>query len=231
MRHWRFATYNVHGLLGMDGRRDPARILTILKAIDADCVALQEFVDSPHAGHGSQLQHWRDTLGLSHAHFAPAFQRTGETFGNALLARLPVAAIREHDFSAPLCYRRVTLQARLQVAAGSELLVTVVHLGLSSRAKAVQRPLLEALLKADDTPHVVLGDFNEWQPWNHTFRMLRQSFTCGPALPTFPAVAPALALDRIWVRPKARLVSTHVARQPLTRLASDHLPVVATLEL
>ena len=43
----RVASYNVHGCLGWDGRRDVARIVRILREIDADVIGLQE-VESRH---------------------------------------------------------------------------------------------------------------------------------------------------------------------------------------
>ncbi|MGB2893339.1 MAG: endonuclease/exonuclease/phosphatase family protein, partial [Albidovulum sp.] len=38
----RLASYNVHKCLGMDRRRSPERIVSVLNALDADIVALQE---------------------------------------------------------------------------------------------------------------------------------------------------------------------------------------------
>ena len=108
---------------------------------------------------------------------------------------------------------------------------TVVHLGVRPSSRAAQLPLLHALVEANaDAPHVLLGDFNEWHSWNRTFQMLRQRFSCGPALPSFPAMAPALALDRIWFSAGYRLLSVRVENHRLARAASDHLPVVALLE-
>jgi endonuclease/exonuclease/phosphatase family metal-dependent hydrolase len=49
-----------------------------------------------------------------------------------------------------------------------------------------------------------------------------------PTLPTFPAGLPLLALDRVWVHPRAALRALRVHR---TRVASDHLPLVADLEI
>jgi hypothetical protein len=40
-----------------------------------------------------------------------------------------------------------------------------------------------------------------------------------------------LSLDRAWVSPRACLAGIRVHRSPLARLASDHLPLVATLDL
>lgn len=39
------------------------------------------------------------------------------------------------------------------------------------------------------------------------------------------------ALDRIWVRPQRRLSRLHAFKTPLSRMASDHLPLVAEIDL
>src|SRR5712691_615295 len=47
----RVATYNIHRCRGIDGRTRPERIASVLRAIDADVVALQEVVGAgPHGG-------------------------------------------------------------------------------------------------------------------------------------------------------------------------------------
>ena len=38
----KFASYNIHKAVGTDRRRDPDRILAVLREIDADIIALQE---------------------------------------------------------------------------------------------------------------------------------------------------------------------------------------------
>ena len=37
-----FASYNIHKAVGVDGRRDADRIVTVLREIDAAVIALQE---------------------------------------------------------------------------------------------------------------------------------------------------------------------------------------------
>ena len=37
-----FASYNIHKAVGLDRRRDPDRIINVLREIDADVIALQE---------------------------------------------------------------------------------------------------------------------------------------------------------------------------------------------
>ena len=177
------------------------------------------------------LEHWCESLGMHEWRYAPAFERGGQTFGNALFSRYPLLECREHDFSAPGCRPRLALHARTKVA-DQNIHVTVVHLGIRARARSAQRPLLARLIEsAEGAIHVVLGDFNEWHVWNRTFQMMKTAFNGGPVLPTFPAVAPALALDRIWVRPRESLVSIHVDALPPAKAASDHLPLVAVIRL
>ena len=50
------ASYNMHKAVGLDGRRDPQRVLKVLQEIDADVVALQE-ADKRMGGRGSTVPH------------------------------------------------------------------------------------------------------------------------------------------------------------------------------
>src|SRR3954466_5832688 len=50
------ASYNMHKAVGLDGRRDPHRVLKVLQEIDADIVALQE-ADKRMGGRGSSRPH------------------------------------------------------------------------------------------------------------------------------------------------------------------------------
>jgi endonuclease/exonuclease/phosphatase family metal-dependent hydrolase len=36
------ASYNIHGCVGRDGRRDVARVARVIERLDADIIALQE---------------------------------------------------------------------------------------------------------------------------------------------------------------------------------------------
>jgi endonuclease/exonuclease/phosphatase family metal-dependent hydrolase len=62
-------------------------------------------------------------------------------------------------------------------------------------------------------------------------RELDHRFGHAPTLRTFPARRPVLALDRIWVHPRAALASMWVHRSVHARVASDHLPICADLAL
>jgi endonuclease/exonuclease/phosphatase family metal-dependent hydrolase len=52
-----------------------------------------------------------------------------------------------------------------------------------------------------------------------------------PAVPSFPAGLPVLALDRIIANREGIISSVEVHDTPLARMASDHLPIKAVVDL
>ena len=93
----------------------------------------------------------------------------------------------------------------------------------------------ERIEKTFETPQgcdlvVLAGDLNEWFPWGRTLRMLGRLFPNASHRRSWPAHAPLLPLDQIWVHPASavRRLATH--NSALTRVASDHLPLTADIE-
>ncbi|WP_197520715.1 endonuclease/exonuclease/phosphatase family protein [Agrobacterium vitis] len=52
-----------------------------------------------------------------------------------------------------------------------------------------------------------------------------------PPVPSFPARLPVLALDRIMTNRPGLIADMQVHDSPLARLASDHLPLKAWIDL
>ena len=225
----RFATYNVHGHKGVDGKIVPDRTFEVVRHLHADCVALQEFVNDTAPTGEPLLAQWARVLGMQAA-YAPAFVRGGEEFGNALLTRWPILEQHAHDVSLHGYRRRVVLEAVVE-ADGATLQLMSLHLGVSPRERALQAQRLFELCSATRGAfHFLLGDFNEWSRFSAVSRRLRRYFDVTRQLPTFPSRAPVVGLDRIWVHPRGRLRDTKVERSPAARIASDHLPLVALVE-
>jgi endonuclease/exonuclease/phosphatase family metal-dependent hydrolase len=83
-----------------------------------------------------------------------------------------------------------------------------------------------------DTPIVVGGDFNDvWASLGKRFLEPAGFVRAGKLLPTFPAALPLRPLDGLWIRGGISVVSAHPVRTGLATSASDHLPIVADLEL
>jgi len=222
------ATYNVHRCIGRDGREDPARIAEVLRALDADAVALQELRWQP-----AQALHVLADLAarLGYTPLAvPTLLRPDGHYGNALLTRLPVEDQRLEDLSVSGREPRGALAAVLGTG-GAPLTLIATHLGLAFGERRRQMQRLLALVRKSSKPVVLLGDLNEWLLWGRPLRWLRKHFGRTPAPATYPARCPFLALDRIWVEPAGALERLEVHKEPPARAASDHLPLRATLGL
>lgn len=227
-RALRVATWNIHGGIGTDGRLDVGRIADVVGELDADLVGLQE-VDTGYRGGGDQLEELREATGM-HAVAGPTLFNHAGHYGNALLSRRPPAEVRRHDLS----FRRREPRGALDVDLdwdGHAVGFVVTHFGTSLRERVHQvRRLAEAIGPARASVLVVVGDFNEWRPMGATLRHLDATLGRSRGPRSFPSGRPLFRLDRIWVRPAACLTGLTAHRSPLSRVASDHLPVVATVD-
>jgi endonuclease/exonuclease/phosphatase family metal-dependent hydrolase len=221
------ATYNVHDCIGRDGRYDPERVLTILRELDADLLALQELQWEPEVAL-DVLQYFASQLHYRAIPGATLLRRNGH-YGNAILTRLPVERIRRVDLSLPRREPRGAIEVVVDTPCGP-LSAIGTHLGLlpGERHKQMLR-LLKLLAEAPD-PALLFGDLNEWFVWGRPLRWLRAHFGHTPDLATYPAVYPLFPLDRIWVKPNSLLAELKVHATPLARETSDHLPLRAVLD-
>ena len=226
-RPLRVATYNVHGCVGTDGRRDPERVARVLREIDPDVVGLQEVASEPDAtGIANQLRYFADATGLT-AVDGHLWHRRTERYGNALLIRGEVLEARAVDLGVLGREPRGALDVDL-ACRGRRLRVVVTHLGLwwLERREQIRR-ILELLPLEDEQPVVVLGDFNEWVPGSRAIRLMERHVSHSRRIATWPSRRPIFALDRVWARPRPALLALKAHRSPLAERASDHLPVKA----
>jgi endonuclease/exonuclease/phosphatase family metal-dependent hydrolase len=225
----RIATYNIHRAVGRDGREDYGRIGEVLTEIAADIVALQEV--GFHSGEADNSLEQLASSVESEVIEGITLQDERGHYGNAVLTRLPIDRVRLHDLSVTGREPRGAIELNSRVE-GVDIRLVATHLGLrpSERRFQVQRllPLFEGEAERVD---VLLGDLNEWFLYGRPLRRLHRLFGALPAPATFPASWPVVALDRFWARPRTLVKSLRVHSSALARLASDHLPLVAELEI
>jgi endonuclease/exonuclease/phosphatase family metal-dependent hydrolase len=247
----RAATYNIHkGVRGVGARRrlEIHNLCDGVKALDADVVFLQE-VRLFHASDARRFDRssfgWPEKGqaeflapdGYQTAYRTNAVTRQGE-HGNALLARWPLGDVGHHDVSDHRFEQRGLLHVPVHWN-GRTLHAVVAHFGLmhASRLRQVQR--LADFLSAQvphDAPLMVAGDFNDWtEKLDAPMREigLRRAQPPGERVTqrlTFPSLAPVFALDRFYLR-GLRCRSSFVPRGAPWARMSDHLPLVAELEL
>ena len=225
----RLVSYNVHRAIGRDRRREPQRILDVIREIDADVVALQE-VEAREGG-GDMLAWLGAETGMRAIAGTTQLRHDGH-YGNGLLTRCEVEAMQLVDLSFRDREPRGAIAADLRLNGSGTLRVVATHLGLrpAERREQVER-LVKLFTWHERDRSVLMGDLNEWFLWGRPLRHLHQYFAQTPAVPTFPARMPVLALDRLWAHPGSILRELKAHASALARVASDHLPLVATLEL
>ncbi|HDP88577.1 MAG TPA: endonuclease [Thioalkalivibrio sp.] len=225
----RIGSYNIHRAIGRDRREEAARIAHVLREIDADVVALQEVGYHPDTP-GHLLEYLGDTLGAQVIDGVTFTDERGH-YGNAVLTRLPVTGISRHDLSVPGREPRGAIEFALTINQ-IDIQLIATHLGLHPGERRDQiRTLLPLLEGPGSEVNILLGDLNEWFLWGRPLHWLRRVFGHLPAPATFPAHRPWFALDRLWVKPLAVIDAIHVHDSPAARIASDHLPLVAELNL
>jgi endonuclease/exonuclease/phosphatase family metal-dependent hydrolase len=208
-------TWNVHGGIGSDSKRDPRRAFAVLEQLDADIVALQE-------AEGSD---W-ESLAAAAGYEVVLGHTIPRRFGNALLARPPLVRVRRLDLSVARREPRGAIDAVVRIGDES-LRIVATHLGLRSWERRRQAATLADALGTTDAelPCVVVGDLNDWTPGGRQLAALRRSVGPFSRLRTFPSQRPLLALDRAaWRVPGS---AAHVSRVDAAELRgiSDHLPL------
>jgi len=235
----RVLTLNAHQGLRAGHRHGVLlRIRNAMRALRADLVFLQEIgaVAGPEP-HVHQYEVLADGVWTHHAYGRNAVA-TGGHHGNALLSRHPVTTWRNVDASVGKAEPRGLLHAVIGLDGDREPLHAIcLHLALreSHRRRQVDR-LLDLVVHEvpDGAALVIAGDFNDWRERAHR-RLVHSGLeevhaaAVGRPARTFPARAPWLRLDRIYVR--------NVRHRPVKvsardwRMLSDHLPLAAELSM
>jgi len=241
------ASYNMHKAVGLDGKRDPHRVLKVLQEIDADIVALQE-ADKRIGGRGSTVPHELiDSHGMyKPVHFGIRHKRRFEKVrkhadrilkvntrnigwhGNAILVKDHIEVLDCAAIELPTLEPRGAVIAELMVG-DRPLRVVGMHLDLSGLwRKRQMRTILEAVAKRPNKmPTVLMGDTNEWRTEAGCLREIEPEFHLAPTGASFHARHPVAALDRILVPKDLNIEAAGVHMSPAARRASDHLPICA----
>lgn len=226
---FRIASYNVHACVGRDGSFDPARIADVIESLDADFVTLQEVEDREFEGKGVS-QFLASRLGMR-AYRGVTLRRKDADYGNLLLTRYEAEIVRLHDISIQGGEPRGCIEADFLVG-DRRVRLFATHLGLRAGERVAQvRQLTPSLLRDGADIRILAGDINEWRPAARVLRALRRVLGRGSRQRTFPAGAPAFALDRIFASPQKAVVQVKAIRTRESRVASDHLPLVCDVSL
>ena len=241
----RFVTYNIHKGRGMDRKYDLGRIIKICQGSEADCLALQEVtLNMPRSKKEDMASLIAKDLGMAYALGLNVHLKRG-SYGNAIFSRFPIVQKENLDLSLSMKKKRGSLLARLQLPK-QQILVFNFHLGLSAfeRRRQIQKILEYIENNGKDKsfsqlPRVLLGDSNDSkhklnpivEKNNYKDTALLSSKGSKSLIHTFPSYAPLLRLDKIFISSHWNIISHQAIRNKMTRISSDHLPVLTELEL
>jgi endonuclease/exonuclease/phosphatase family metal-dependent hydrolase len=220
----------------------------VLQVHDADVALLQEVDEGvPRSRELDLARVLAARAGYPHVAVGHNVSLRRGRYGNATLSRHPILRERNIDLTIGRRKRRGCQHTEIQIEGRGgrrhRLEAFNLHLGLSARERQQQVGLLigarEFTGLSDDAACIVGGDFNDWRS------LLTSIFTevldfasatdrspgARGALRTYPSFFPRGPLDRIFYRGGLALVSARRCRLRVSRLASDHLPIIADFEL
>jgi len=226
------ASYNIHKGIGTDRRRDSARILAVLREIDADIVALQE-ADHRFGRRASVIP---PAMIERHSPWRPlSFGARAASIGwhgNTLMIRKAASVISCQAIKLPSLEPRGAVCADVQLASGAVVRVIGMHLDLSGlwRRRQARAIIAHAETSGPLLPTILMGDLNEWSATTGCLHEFARHYRIADLGPSFHARRPVAKLDKIMVSRGLRIGACGVHRSDLAKTASDHLPVWAMIE-
>jgi endonuclease/exonuclease/phosphatase family metal-dependent hydrolase len=241
----RLMTYNVHGCRGMDGKFAPQRIARVIARERPDVVCLQELdQERTRSGGVDQVKVIAERLQADYRFHAVAEVDDG-AFGNAILSSHELRVVKAGALPSAARVKDVlnlenrgVLWVTLRLD-GGDIQILNTHLSILDRERRIQT---EALLGPDWLAHpdcrdpvILCGDFNA-SPDSHAVRRLeaRLHNVLGPerkerSLRTWSGRMPLRRIDHVLVSGEIEPAGAHVPRNRLSRVASDHLPLIVDL--
>lgn len=231
-------SYNVHSCIGTDRRLDPERIAEVIAAEKPDIIGLQELDVGRNRTGGIDQAHIIAGFLQMEFHFHAALHVAEERYGDAILTALPARMVKG-DVLPSVGEQRGAVWVEI-TAGGQQIQVFNTHLGLRGRDRLAQLgnllgPAWLGSPEASGKPKILIGDFNA-PPFTATYkaaaRQLRDAHLQANenARATFPSSYPLIRIDHVFISPEMTAVEARVVSTPLARRASDHLPLLVTVE-
>lgn len=231
-------TYNIHSCNppSKPGEADVDAVARVIKEANPDIVFLQE-VDKNTGRNGNyddQAAKIAEVVGMEAQFFSARSQGKG-FYGVAILSKYKMEEVKSHLLPKEETHeQRVLGTAIINLPGKEEIMAAVTHLQHNSAASRLEQ-IKEVIqvLKDEELPVVLGGDFNELTSATDFFNLFDNAFTrtCidDATCPyTFPANNPSSMIDFLAYKPSTafEIGSHHTIND---KYASDHLPVVAVL--
>lgn len=230
----RILTYNIHHGEGSDGVFDLPRLAGVIASAAPDLVALQEVDErTERSGGVSQVSELGRLTGLRPV-FGEAMPFQNGGYGVGVLSRWPVLSVHNRPLPRPVADRepRTALTVTVRPAAGlGDVTFTSTHFdfGRGDSRDLQAHALNEMLVGNDQALSILAGDLNSGEDSEVVRHRWREIEVPGPTVMNGSGQL-IFRLDWLFVRPASRWRVVE-ARRIEEMTASDHLPVLAVLEL
>lgn len=228
-------SYNIHYGVGMDKKKDLARIANVITRQDPDIVGLQEI------GNHAMAEELGRLTGMQFS-FGPSLGKL-DGYGDAILCKHPFKTLANQAIPSASSsrYQAMAIDVDLSNVFGPHSKVRFVNTHFdwlstigSQEARLAAVDVIERAFFTDgDLPAILTGDLNA-QPESPPLKKLSSKGwhfeSLGKERLTWSSEKPAKQIDYVLIRSKTAwtVTATEVLNEPV---ASDHLPVLMTLKL
>lgn len=220
-------TYNLHSCIDMKKKNSFHRVVRLINREETSIVGLNEVeTHTPRIGFTHQPRRLAEACNMKYCYGSTIRLGPVGFFGNAILTHYPIAEYRNIPLPSKL-EPRCCLWTKLRHPQGN-ISILATHLGLNLKDREAQIAELRYLVSTDQDPLVLMGDFNcgpdELAP---LCEVLTDAGSLFGSQPTYPSDKPTHRIDYIFLSRSLTCKNLYI---PFTG-ASDHLPVIAELEV
>ena len=220
-------TYNVHSCIDMNKKNSLKGVAEVIKKEKPAVVGINEIESySPRTRFANQPKRLAASRQMLFAYGPTLKLGPIGFFGNAVLSRYPIYESSNHRLPGsrePRC----CLKTKLHMP-HDYITVFSTHLGLNRAERTEQIAELARLVSKEKNHVILMGDFNcgtdQLAP---LYEMLTDTGQLFGAKPTYPHDNPIDRIDYILI---SKAIKCKTLYSPYSD-ASDHLPVIADLEL
>ncbi|MFD2159822.1 endonuclease/exonuclease/phosphatase family protein [Rubritalea tangerina] len=228
-------SYNIHYGIGMDKKKDLARISKIISDQNPDIVGLQEI------GNREMAKELGKLTGMAYV-FGPSLGKdTG--YGDAILSKHPFKWVGNLSIPSASSSRYQAMAVDVDLSnlydEGTTVRFINTHfdwlksIGSQEARLATVNVIERAFMQEHSLPSILAGDLNATPSSPPLAKLAQKGWyyeNLGKTLPTIGAKHKSKQIDYLLLRPKKSWM-VHEVQVLEERVASDHLPIVMTLSL
>ncbi len=228
-------TYNIYHGEDANGGSNLDAVAGIINSLQPDLVALQEVDSKTRRAKKLDLTAELSKRTGMQGVFGKAMDYDSGGYGEAVLSRHPIIETKNNPLPhTAKAEPRAALEIHIELPGGVKMAFVGTHLDhqRDQNNRMMQTKRIMELYENYDLPIVLAGDLNA-TPGSDPINLLSEQWFDAAEdnpRPTFPSTKPSRRIDYIMYKPKERwkLVEVRVIDE---KVASDHCPVLAVLEL